>query len=136
MHVYRALLEGVAFGLAHNLEVIHEAGITTHRAVVVGGGTKNPFWLQIVSDVAGVEQIVPAQTLGAAYGDAFLSGLGIGLFRKLDDVKSWVKPTQVFKPDLATQKIYQSYYQEYRRLYLNLKDQMHVLARLGKGGDV
>jgi xylulokinase len=135
-HVYRAILEGVAYGLAHNLEVIHETGVTTSRAVAVGGGTKNELWLQLVSDVTGIEQTVPSQTIGAAYGDAFLAGHSIGLLPQLDDIKTWVKPSKVIKPDPTTQKIYQGYYREYRRLYPTLKEQMHALARLGEGGGV
>ena len=30
--------------------------------------------LQIVSDVAGVEQVIPALTIGASYGDAYWQG--------------------------------------------------------------
>lgn len=135
-HVYRAILEGVAYGLAHNLEVIHETGVTTARAVAVGGGTKNDLWLQVVSDVTGVEQVVPAQTIGAAYGDAFLAGLGVGILGKPDEIKSWVKPSRVIKPDPVAQEIYARYYREYRRGYLMLKDQMHNLADLGEGGGV
>lgn len=134
-HVYRAILEGVAYGLAHNLEVIHEAGVTTQSAVAVGGGTRNELWLQIVSDVTGVDQIVPAQTIGAAYGDAFLAGLGIGWFKQLDDVHSWVKPSKIVKPNPKTLEMYRPYYREYRHLYLNLKEQLHTLAHLGEGGD-
>ncbi len=135
-HVYRAILEGVAYGLAHNLEVIHEAGANTARAVAVGGGTKNELWLQIVSDVTGVEQIVPAQTVGAAYGDAFLAGHGVGALSKLDDIKTWVKPSRVIKPNPATYDLYQRYYREYRRLYPILREQMHTWAHLSEGGDV
>jgi xylulokinase len=135
-HVYRAILEGVAYGLAHNLEVIHETGATTTRAVAVGGGTKNELWLQMVSDVTGIEQFVPAQTIGAAYGDAFLAGLGIGMLGKPDEIKSWVKPSRVIKPDPAARDVYASYYREYRRLYPILKEQMHTLAHLGEGGGV
>ena len=135
-HVYRAILEGVAYGLAHNLEVIHETGAATTRAVAVGGGTKNELWLQMVSDVTGVEQIVPAQTIGAAYGDAFLAALAIGMVSKPDEIKTWVKPSRVIQPDPAVHDIYARYYREYRRLYPVLKEQMHALARLGEGGGV
>lgn len=133
-HLYRAVLEGIAYGAAHNLEVIHATGAPIRRVVAVGGGTKNPLWLQIVSDVAGIEQALPAQTIGAAYGDAFLAALGSGLFRQLDDVKSWVQELQVIQPDPARHKTYQPYYQEYRALYPSIKANLHRLARLGEGG--
>lgn len=135
-HVYRAILEGVAYGLAHNLEVIHGTGVATARAVAVGGGTKNELWLQIVSDVTGVEQIVPAETIGAAYGDAFLAGLATGLLKQPDDIKTWVKPSRIIQPDPAVHDVYARYYRVYRRLYPKLKEHMHTLAQLSEGGGV
>jgi xylulokinase len=131
-HVYRALLEGVAYGIAHNLEVIRESGGKTEQAVAVGGGTKSRTWLQIVSDVTGIKQIVPQQTLGAAYGDAFLAGLGIGKYEGLTDVKKWVQMAEVIQPDPENFLQYQKYYDEYRKMYPNLRDQLHRLAQLGQ----
>ncbi len=131
-HVYRALLEGVAYGIAHNLEAIRESGGKTEQAIAVGGGTKSRTWLQIVSDVTGIRQIVPKQTLGAAYGDAFLAGLGIGKFESLTDVKAWVQLAEVIQPDPKNHLLYQKYYSEYRKMYPSMKDQLHRLAQLGQ----
>ncbi|HEX8918525.1 MAG TPA: FGGY family carbohydrate kinase, partial [Chloroflexota bacterium] len=44
-HVYRAVLEGTAYGIAHNLKAMREAGGEPRRLVAVGGGAKNPVWL-------------------------------------------------------------------------------------------
>ena len=131
-HIYRAILEGVAYGIAHNLEVIRVAGGTTRRATAVGGGTRSRTWLQIVSDVTGIEQVVPSQTIGAAYGDAFLAALGLGFFKNLSEVKSWVQTTEIIRPDPQRQEIYRQYYLSYRSIYADIKEQLHVLANLGQ----
>ena len=78
-HLYRAALEGTGFGVRHNLEAMVEMGALPERLVAVGGGAQNLLWMQIVSDVTGMRQIVPARTIGACYGDAFLAGLGSGV---------------------------------------------------------
>jgi xylulokinase len=130
-HVYRALLEGVAYGIAHNLEVIRLAGGSTQRATAVGGGTKSRLWLQIVSDVTGVEQVVASETVGAAYGDCFLAGLGVGIFGCLADVKAWVKPAETIEPEATAHAMYERYYAEYRALYPAVRPQLHALANLG-----
>ncbi len=132
-HLYRAVLEGIAYGIAHNLEVIKQAGGTTNLAVAVGGGTKSLPWLQIVSDVTGVEQIVPDQTLGAAYGDAYMAGMGIGWFDRLSDSKSWVKSSQRILPDPDRNRLYEAYYREYRDIFPRLSSNLHHLAQLGYG---
>jgi xylulokinase len=126
--IYRAILEGVAFGIRHNLEVMAEEGVQPERILAVGGGTKNPLWLQIVADVCNIELAVPEQQIGASYGDAFLAGAGIGLFKKLSEVKQWVKIKEVTKPDPETQKMYEVNYQIFRELYPTTRPLMHKLA--------
>ena len=60
--------------MRHNLETMSDMGALPRRLVAVGGGAKNPLWLQIVSDVSGLPQDVPERTIGASYGDAFMAG--------------------------------------------------------------
>ncbi|MCX8063520.1 MAG: FGGY-family carbohydrate kinase, partial [Anaerolineales bacterium] len=66
--IYRAILEGVAYGIRHNLEVMQEEQVIPQRVIAVGGGTKNPLWLQIVSDVCRIPLQVPTEQIGASYG--------------------------------------------------------------------
>jgi xylulokinase len=75
--VYRAVLESVGFSIRHNIEALKAEGCRASRILAVGGGTRNPAWLRIVSDIAGIEQVVPARNIGASYGDAFLAGIGV-----------------------------------------------------------
>jgi len=126
--VYRAILEGVAFGIRHNVEVMREEGVQPKRILAVGGGTKNPLWLQIVADVCNIELTVPEQQIGASYGDAFLAGTGIGLFKSLSEIKQWVKTKGIIKPNPETRKLYEVNYQVFRQLYTSTKPLMHRLA--------
>lgn len=77
-HLYRALLEGAAYEVRHNLDVMEAAGAAPKRLVAVGGGTKSELWTRVVSDVTGYRQVIPAQTIGASYGDAMLAADGGG----------------------------------------------------------
>ena len=126
--VYRAILEGVAFGIRHNVEVMSEEGVQPKRILAVGGGTKNPLWLQIVADVCNIELTVPEQQIGASYGDAFLAGTGIGLFKSLSEIKQWVKIKGIVEPNPETRKLYEVNYQVFRQLYTSTKPLMHRLA--------
>ena len=76
--IYRAMLEGIAYGTRHVTETFAEVGAVPARLLAVGGGVQNPLWLQTTSDVTGLDQIVCAKTLGAAYGDAFLAAEAAG----------------------------------------------------------
>ncbi|CAA9558064.1 MAG: Xylulose kinase [uncultured Thermomicrobiales bacterium] len=132
-HLYRALLEGTAFGVRHNLETLREIGATPKRIVAVGGGAGNRLWLQIVSDVTGVSQVVPARTIGAAYGDAFIAGLATGIIPDLGALsRDWVRVAKVIEPQATEHERYESYYQVYRSLYDHARDDLHALARLSR----
>jgi xylulokinase len=111
--IYRALLEATAFGVRHNLQAMAEAGGHARRLVAVGGGTTGAVWTQIVSDVTGREQELPAVTVGAAYGDAWLAAAAAGL---TDPARSWAPAGTTVRPrdDVADR------YDELFALYLDL----------------
>lgn len=130
-HLYRAALEGVAYGVRHNLDTLREAGARAARLVAVGGGTRSRLWLDIVSSVSGAPQDVPAQTIGASYGDAFLAALAVGLVADVSALdKAWVHIAERVEPDPAAQRTYDGYYPLYRDLYRATRKHQHRLSML------
>jgi xylulokinase len=129
--VYRALLEGVGYGIRHNIEAMKEEGIVSGRILAVGGGTLNSLWMQVVSDIAQVEQHIPKQQAGASYGDAFLSGVGVGLFSRTAEIDAWVKTGRVVRPDPEASRVYDAGYRVYRELYDQTASLMHRLDTAG-----
>jgi xylulokinase len=124
--MFRAVLEGVGFGVRHNLETFADIGADVRRIVAVGGGAQTHTWLQIVSDITGVTQILPKVTVGAAFGDAFLAGRAAGLLPP-EDLASWVCVDREIAPQPENRAIYDAMYQEYLGLYLGTKDVAHRL---------
>ncbi len=131
-HLYRALLEGTAFGARHLLEVVNETGGEGERVVAVGGGTKGGLWTQIISDVTGVTQRLPERTVGASYGDGMLAGIACGL---LDRDASWTSMADTVVPDPENRGIYDEIYTIYRDLYPATRQQAHALANIQMRGD-
>ena len=123
--LYRSLLEGVAFGIRNNFEVMQSEGIQPKRILAVGGGTKNKLWLQIVADICGIKLNVPEQQIGACYGDAFLAAVGVGRYSNLQDIKHWVSLKEEFTPDHQTKKTYDAYYDIFLELYKANSQLMH-----------
>jgi len=80
-HATRAVLEGVAYGLRDNLELLRRAGVDAPREVrIAGGGAVSPVWRQILADALGVP-LSPVQTPeAAAFGAALLAGVGAGVW--------------------------------------------------------
>lgn len=133
-HLYRASLEATAYGVRHNLETMAAMGAPPERLVAVGGGAKNPLWLQIVSDVSGLPQAVPKRTIGASFGDAFIAGLATGIIPDIEALqRDWVTLSMQLQPDDRQRPTYDAYYDVYLRLYEAMKSELHDLARLGAG---
>lgn len=132
-HLYRAVLESVAYGIRHNIETFRSIGADVRRVVAVGGGTKSRTWLQIVSDVTGVAQEVPQLTIGASYGDAFLAGVAAGI-HKWSDLAGWIKPGVVIQPEPRNKPIYDDYYAQYLLLYKQTREIVHALGAKSSAG--
>ena len=130
-HLYRSCLEGIAFGLRHNIESMAEINAQPRRLVAIGGGAGDTLWPQICSDVTGLWQDVPQQTIGAAYGDAYIAGMAAGIFsdwRELQD--AWVKIERRVQPKRDAKAIYDELYQLYRDLYRDNRQHMRRLSQL------
>ncbi|MEP5729476.1 MAG: FGGY-family carbohydrate kinase [Sulfitobacter sp.] len=117
--MYRALIEGIAYGTRHVTDTFATLGQSPTRLLAVGGGTKNALWLQATSDITGIDQIVCEKTKGASYGDAFLAALAVGVVDRAD-IGRWNPPAQVItaQPDSR----YTRTYDLFRRLYEQTKD--------------
>ena len=103
------------------------------RIVAVGGGSQSDLWLQIVSDITGVRQLMPERTIGASYGDALLAGLATGVVPSIDAARdSWMRIDRSIEPDPEHRPVYDTGYGIYRSLYESTKEQMHALSALGR----
>lgn len=117
--LFRAVLEGIAAGTAHVMEVCRELGAEPVRVLAVGGGTRNAVWMQAVSDIGGVPQIVAEKTIGASYGDAFLAAVAVGRAEPAD-IAAWNPVARVVQP--VAEAVYARQYPLWKRLYSQTRD--------------
>jgi len=129
-HMFRAVIEGIGYGIRHHFEVLASMGARPTEVIAVGGGTKSELWLQAVSDISGQPQRVPAVTIGAAYGDAFLAALGVGIASAYTDINTWLRDSRIVAPRPEFAARYDEYYRLYLDLYRQTKDAMHTIAGL------
>jgi xylulokinase len=130
-HLYRSCLEGIAYGLRHNIEAMAEADAKPRRLVAIGGGARDALWLQICSDVTGLPQDLPAETIGAAYGDAYIAGMAAGIFRDWQPLRErWVRIARRVKPNPEAKALYDQLYPIYRDLYRDNREHMRRLSRV------
>jgi xylulokinase len=124
--IFRALLEGIAYGTNHVIETFAEAGQSPRTILSVGGGTKNRLWIQATSDVSGRTQVVRSKIIGASYGDAFLAALAVGDARP-DNIRAWNPTQSEVVPDPLKAELYRKRYSAFRDLYRTTRDLMHSL---------
>ena len=129
--LFRATLEGMGHGVKQHVDMFTDMGAPPHTIQAVGGGTKNPVWLQSVSDISGVPQKVAPVTVGASYGDALLAGIATGILSGPEAIRAWQGAGQevVPNPDLAS--TYAPLHEVYSSLYQATKENMHTLHELG-----
>jgi xylulokinase len=126
-HLFRAVYEGIGFGIRQIVEYLDTSGERVERIVAVGGGTQGGLWTEVVSDISGRDQELPAQTIGASYGDALMAAIGSGLVAPSTD---WTTVADVVRPNTANRGLYDELYDIYGALYPGTRDQVHRLARL------
>ena len=105
---------------------LNAAGGTIDRVVAVGGGTTDPLWTHIVSDITGLDQQIPAQTIGASYGAAYLAAR---LHADID-IDAWNPIADVRHPDPVAAAVYADLYDLYLNLYTETRTTVHALAAL------
>ena len=77
--LYRAILEGIAYGFRHHAEIFTERNVALRPAArVSNGGSKSVVWKQILADALGVALEPVLDHPGAALGAALAAGVGIG----------------------------------------------------------
>jgi xylulokinase len=128
-HLYRSALEGVGYGVRHNLAAMASAGAPPRRLLAVGGGTTGALWTQIVSDVSGYPQDIPTLNVGACYGDARLAADALGV-----DTANWNPVRERREPRPEHRDRYDELFQVYRNGYQALRPELHRLARLRAHG--
>lgn len=121
-HMIRALLEGVAFSLEHNLRVAAETGAVVDTLNAMGGASNSVLWTQIKADVTGKTIQVPSSDTATTLGAAILAGIGSGVYGTYEEaVKRTIRITRRQEPDAANHAVYQQMMDRYLQLYEDLK---------------
>ncbi len=126
-HVYRALMEAVAYSLKNSMESAEGNIELGDELIVTGGVTKSKLWRQIFADVTGYSILCPSKEVEATLGDIFLAGVGTNTI-EYSQAKNWVEFDDVVNPEPEASKIYAEYYKQYKEVYLNIKGNMKKMA--------
>lgn len=121
-HLYRAVMEGVAFAFRQMMEIIAESGTPLDEVIAINGGAKSQLWRQIFADVLDVPIRWRPTSGGTSLGAAFLAAQSCDEGLLMDDLSGWLEPTLDTWPVREHTQIYEPLYQVYSGLYPCIAD--------------
>lgn len=124
-HINRAALEAVGYSTCQHIRLFSEMGIAPKRVITAGGGTKNLTWMQIISDILGMEITIPKDFQSSCYGDAMMAAVGAGRLKDFQALKRSLPAGTILKPDQKNHEVYGRYYEKFIQLYLTNRKLMH-----------
>ncbi|MTI58867.1 MAG: carbohydrate kinase [Firmicutes bacterium] len=131
-HVYRAILEGIAYGTRNAIENMESENKEIEKIIVCGGASKDPLWLQIIADVTGREVITTQFEEAGILGNAIIASAGYKNKSISEIASKMVKKGQHLKPNKRNYNIYKTYFELYKRTYGQLSDLMKILSKLNE----
>ncbi len=123
-HVYRAMLEGLAYALREGKERIERRTRTPVTELrVSGGGSQSDAALQLTADIFGLPTARPHTYETSGLGAAIDAAVGLGLHPDIETaVREMTRVGEVFDPNPATRQLYDDlYHRVYKQMYARLK---------------
>jgi len=120
-HLFRAILEGVAYAFRHHVDVLEAAGHSLAHVYVTDGGARSTLWRTITASVLGRDvHLLEGGHAASAYGTALLAGIAAGLW----DWSNFPTPNvaTVTAPDPVATSVYRERYEVYRETYRRCRD--------------
>ena len=123
-HLYRAIIEGLAYALRQGKERIERRSgtpITTLR--VSGGGSQSHLAVQLTADIFGLPAIKPHIYETSALGAAIDAAVGLGFYDGFSSaVRAMTHSGDLYEPDSQNHRHYNALYRQiYQKMYRRLK---------------
>jgi xylulokinase len=116
--IIRAALEGITYDLRQNIELLESHGVDVTTLRAIGGGAESKFWLQLKADITGKKVVVPRVTEAAVLGASLLAGVGVGVYRNLDQaVEKVYREREVYMPNERNYSRYNELFEIYKLIF-------------------
>ncbi len=129
--IIRAILEGVAYSLLHNLRIYEgELGLKINELFLSGGGAKSALWAQIHADMCNKPIHVVKVKESEALGNAILAGFAVGIYPDMVEAADRVvKVERIFEPRKEFHERYGRLFEIYKKIYSHLKEDFFDLSK-------
>lgn len=127
--IWRALMEGIGYGLRGILTALASAGVRPARLVACGGATKSPLFMQILADICGLPLALTEVPEAPLLGCAVLAAAGLGLHRDIPAAAAaMVRVARTYEPAAANAAAYEAGARLYEASFHALRGPMHEAA--------
>ena len=123
-HVYRAVIEGLAFALLEGKEKIERVSkVKIKKVTVSGGASKSDEICQIAADIFNLPLLRGKTTETSGLGAAIITAIGIGAYENVEQaIIKMVHYENEFIPNEKNVGIYSSLYQRvYKKMFKKLE---------------
>ena len=134
--IYRALLEGTAFGTRRIIEQFENSGVKIDSICAAGGiPTKDSFLMQMYSNVLDRKIEIAGTTQAGARGAAIYASVADGFYDSIVSASKAlsVKSSKSYIPERESSEKYQKLYREYCILHDYFAHENDVLTKLSRG---
>lgn len=127
-HIYRAMLEGLAYALREGAErTSKRSGVPITEVRVAGGGSQSDAAAQLTADIFGMPVSRPHVYEASGLGAAIDLAVGLKLKASFESaVADMTRISRTFEPNLENHKLYDDLY---RRVYLKMYDRLAPLYK-------
>ena len=116
-----ALLEGVAFEMRLNLDILEKSGIYIDELRAIGGGAKSQVLTQLKADVLNKPITTVTVTEAGCFGVAMLARAAVTVIPLYQIVMEWVKTSGTVYPNEENARFYDKQFKKYLKIYPSLK---------------
>jgi ribulokinase len=128
-HVFRALMEGIAYGMRDILDTFSRHDFHVERIIASGGATHSPLFMQIYADVLGKTLYTTKEAEASLLGSAVVAAVGAGAYPDLVEAsRSMVTISGQYDPDPARHDAYDFYARKYQETYPQLRELMRAMS--------
>jgi len=127
-HIYRAILEGLAYGLKEGMQRLEKRNGTKIKTLrVSGGGSQSDAAMQLTADIFDMPAERPHTYETSGLGAAIDVAVGLGVYPSFDEaIANMTRVGKVFQPDPERVKLYARLYNE---VYLKMYKQLQPLYK-------
>jgi len=132
-HVYRAILEGLAYALREGKERIEKrSGVPITELRISGGGSQSDAAMQLTADIFGLPTSRPHVYETSGLGAAIDAAVGLGLHPDFDTaVRAMTRIGQTFTPNAQHHATYDALYRRvYQKMYGRLQPLYRAIQRI------